>query len=43
VFFSFRSDENVRAAPGRHGTVERWERWEAESDLRYQFAVLCTP
>jgi SAM-dependent methyltransferase len=42
-FFSFRSDERVRAALGRHGTIERWETWEGDSDLRYQFAVLRTP
>jgi SAM-dependent methyltransferase len=42
-FFSFRSDEKVRAALGRHGTVERWETWPGSSELRYQFAVLRTP
>ena len=42
-FFSFRSDENVRAALGRHGAVERWETWESASDLHYQFAVVRTP
>jgi SAM-dependent methyltransferase len=42
-FFSFRSDEKVRTALGRHGTVERWETWESTSDLHYQFAVLRTP
>jgi SAM-dependent methyltransferase len=42
-FFSFRSDEKVRAALGRHGTVERWETWSGPSELHYQFAVLRTP
>ncbi len=42
-FFSVRSDEKVRAALGRHGTIERWETWADESDLHYQFAVLRTP
>jgi len=42
-FFSFRSDEKVRAALERHGTIERWETWEGTNDLRYQFAVLRTP
>jgi SAM-dependent methyltransferase len=41
-FFSFRSDEKVRAALERHGTVEIWETWENTSDLHYQFAVLRT-
>jgi hypothetical protein len=42
-FFSFRSDEKVRAVLGRHGTIECWETWESPSDLHYQFAVLRTP
>jgi SAM-dependent methyltransferase len=42
-FFSFRSDEKVRAALERHGTIERWETWEGTNDLHYQFAVLRTP
>jgi SAM-dependent methyltransferase len=42
-FFSFRSDEKVRAALERHGVVERWETWPGASDLHYQFAVLRTP
>jgi SAM-dependent methyltransferase len=39
-FFSFRSDEKVRAALERHGAVERWETWQGPSELHYQFAVL---
>jgi SAM-dependent methyltransferase len=42
-FFSFRSDEKVLAALGRHGTVESWETWESTSDLHYQFAIVRTP
>lgn len=42
-FFGFRSDEKVRPALERHGTVERWETWEGASDLRYQVAVVRTP
>jgi SAM-dependent methyltransferase len=42
-FFSFRSDEKVLAALGRHGTVESWEIWESTSDLHYQFAIVRTP
>jgi SAM-dependent methyltransferase len=42
-FYSFRADEHVRAALGRHGVIERWETWPGESDLHYQFAVLRTP
>ena len=42
-FFSFRSDEKVLAALGRHGILECWETWESPSDLHYQFAVLRTP
>jgi SAM-dependent methyltransferase len=41
-FFSFRSDEKVRAALGRHGTLECWETWEDSAELHYQFAVLRT-
>jgi hypothetical protein len=42
-FFSFRSDEKVRAALGRHGDLERWETSGTASDLHYQFAILRTP
>lgn len=42
-FFSFRSDEKVRAALGRHGTIERWETSEGSADLHYQYALLRTP
>jgi SAM-dependent methyltransferase len=42
-FFSFRTDEKVRAALGRHGDLERWETFETASELHYQFAVLRTP
>jgi SAM-dependent methyltransferase len=42
-FFSFRSDEKVRAALERHGVVEQWETWPGASDLHYQFAVVRTP
>jgi hypothetical protein len=42
-FFSFRSDEKVRAALERHGVVEQWETWAGSSDLHYQFAVVRTP
>jgi SAM-dependent methyltransferase len=42
-FSSFRSDEVVRSALDRHGTVERWETFPGSSDLHYQFAVLRTP
>lgn len=42
-FFSFRSDEKVRAALERHGVVEQWETWQGSSDLHYQFAVVRTP
>jgi SAM-dependent methyltransferase len=42
-FFSIRSDEKLRAALGRHGTLERWETWVSTGDLHYQFAVVRTP
>jgi SAM-dependent methyltransferase len=42
-FFSFRSDEKVRAALDRHGRLECWETWKGSSELHYQFAVLRTP
>lgn len=43
-FFALRSDDDLRAALGRHGIVESFETWpaEAESDLHYQWAVLRT-
>jgi SAM-dependent methyltransferase len=42
-YFSFRSDEKVRAALARHAAIESWDTWEGTSDLHYQFAVLRTP
>jgi SAM-dependent methyltransferase len=42
-FFSFRTDDHVRAALGRHGAIEQWETWQGSSDLHYQYAVLRTP
>ncbi|MHA6629378.1 class I SAM-dependent methyltransferase [Pseudonocardia sichuanensis] len=42
-FFSFRGDERVRDALGRHGTVERWMTWPGSRSLHYQFALVRTP
>jgi SAM-dependent methyltransferase len=42
-FFSFRTDERVRAALARHGTIERWLTSPGPGDGHYQFAVVRTP
>jgi SAM-dependent methyltransferase len=42
-FFSFRGDERVRDALGRHGAVERWTTWPGSRSLHYQFALVRTP
>lgn len=42
-FFSFRTDERVRAVLGRYGTVEQWTTWPGARAMHYQFAVVRTP
>lgn len=42
-FFSIRSDDALRAALARHGTVEEWTTWEGHDVMHYQWAVLRTP
>jgi SAM-dependent methyltransferase len=42
-FFSIRTDEQWRAALGRHGAVEQWATWAGDAALHYQWAVLRTP
>lgn len=41
-FFALRSDADLRAALGRHGTVESFETWPGDdgTDLHYQWAVV---
>jgi SAM-dependent methyltransferase len=43
-FFSLRSDDDLRKALARHGTIETFEIWQSEdgTDLHYQWAVLRT-
>jgi SAM-dependent methyltransferase len=42
-FFSVRTDEQLRAALRRHGTVEQWATWQADDARHYQWAVVRTP
>ncbi|MEU8899695.1 class I SAM-dependent methyltransferase [Nocardia sp. NPDC048505] len=39
-FFSFRSDDDVRAELRRHGELEQWLTWPGESRWHYQWAIL---
>jgi len=42
-FFSWRSDEQLRAMLEPHGTLERFETWpdvDPDSELHYQYCVL---
>lgn len=43
-FFSLRSDDDLRTALARHGTIETFGIWQSEydTDLHYQWAVLRT-
>jgi hypothetical protein len=42
-FFSIRTDEGVRAALSRHGSLEQWDTWTEADEVHYQWAVLRTP
>jgi len=42
-FFSIRTDEVVRAALSRHGSLEQWDTWTGADPVHYQWAVLRTP
>jgi SAM-dependent methyltransferase len=41
-FFSIRTDEVVRAALGRHGSLEQWDTWTSAEEVHYQWAILRT-
>jgi len=42
-FFSIRTDDALRAAFERHGTVEEWLTWDDGGTMHYQWAVVRTP
>lgn len=43
-FFSVRTDDRLREALSRHGTLEEWATWSSGADaLHYQWVVLRTP
>ncbi len=42
-FFSTRTDDGLRSALERHGTVEEWLTWDDGGTMHYQWAVVRTP
>lgn len=42
-FFSIRTDDLLREALQRHGTLEQWLTWQGSGSMHYQWAILRTP